>query len=89
MKVYINWENQEVVTEMQLETVIEEEIEKLESNKDDFAFWLNNHFSAYEIWNMNDDNLLDGILDGWHECCADRAEQYISNNFDEYDLPNA
>lgn len=89
MKVYINWKDQDVVTEKQLETLIEEETEKLESDNDVFPRWLNSHYSAYEIWNMNDDNLLDKILNEWHKYCADRADQYICGEWDEYDLPNA
>lgn len=89
MKIYINWKDQDVVTERQLETLVEEEIEKLESNTDEFAYWLNNHYSAYEIWSMNDDNLQDKILNNWHEYCVNGIERYIYDDWDEYDLPNA
>lgn len=89
MIIYINWKDQDVVTEMQMETVVEEEIEKAESNKDDFAVWLNNHYSAYDIWNMNDSNLLDKILNDWHKWCVDGVERFFYDDWDEYDLPNA
>lgn len=88
MIIYINWKDEDVVTEKQLENLIEEETDRLESNTDDFAFWLNNHYSAYEIWSMNDDNLQDDILNDWHKCCADRAERYIVDDWDEYNLPD-
>lgn len=88
MRIYINWKDEDVVTEKQYEALIEEKIEKLESDKNDFASWLNSHYSAYAIWTMEDDNLLDDILNDWHEWCADRAEQHIVGDWDEYNLPN-
>ena len=88
MIIYINWKDEDVVTEKQLENLIEEETERLESDKDVFASWLNNHYSAYEIWSMNDDNLQNEILNNWHKYCADRIELDIFGDWNEYNLPN-
>lgn len=55
VKIYINWFNREVINEKEFEKKVEETTQDYKEDKCFFDEWLNDHYSANEVWNLNEE----------------------------------
>ena len=55
VKVYVNWYNREVINEKEFEKKVEETTQDYKEDKCFFDEWLNDHYSANEVWNLNEE----------------------------------
>lgn len=55
VKVYVNWFDREVINEKEFEKKVEETTQDYKEDKCFFDEWLNDHYSANEVWNLNEE----------------------------------
>lgn len=55
VKVYVNWYSREVINEKEFKKKVEESTEDYKGDEYFFAEWLDAHYSAVEIWNLNEE----------------------------------
>lgn len=78
MKLYANWYDQEIITAEQYNERLDERIEE-ESGSYCFSEWLNDNYSATEIFNMDDDEknfTIEEFKDFVMECIKQEFNQY-------------
>lgn len=89
MKIYANWEEQQVYTEKEMKDFWEEEVTDLKTDNMAFDEWLDNDsdLAPSQIWKaMNNPNSKQIIEDRWLKECKDRVKYDLSEQWDEVSL---
>lgn len=85
MRVYVNWNDEDILTAKQYEDLMEEKVKELENDEDAFIEWLDRNYSASELWEENVTE-RENIKARWHDHCWDEASYDLSHDYDEYDI---
>ncbi len=82
---YVNWRKKEIITDEEFKQRIEDEIENYFDDYD-FNKWLNNNYSATEIWNMSTEE-SDEVDNEFEDWCKEEAERnLLADGWEEYEL---
>ena len=52
--VYVNWDDEEILSEAEYQAKLEDETNIAAADDYQFGEWLNEHYTADEIWDMNE-----------------------------------
>lgn len=74
--VYVNWNDAEIISEAEYEAKLEDETNGFAADEYQFAQWLNEHYSADEIWDMNDGEKEEVKAD-WLKYCREGMEEEL------------
>ncbi len=85
IKIYVGYENQEVLTEEGYKEVLAERKKSYKADDSAFEDWLNDRYSAYEIFKMKSHE-LDKVIERWEGVCEADAEEDMSRELTEYEL---
>lgn len=85
IKIYVDYENQEVLTEEQCKNVLAERVKSYKADNEAFEDWLNDRYSAYEIFKMKSHE-LDEVIERWEGVCEADAEEDMGRELIEYEL---
>lgn len=85
MRVYVNWNDEDILTAKQYDNLAEEKAMELEEDKDAFEEWLNRNYNASDLWNA-DETTKWVIKDEWHMHCWDEVSYDLSKDYDKYDI---
>lgn len=85
IKIYVDYENQEVLTEEGYKEVLAERAKSYKSDNDAFEDWLNDRYSAFEIFKMKSHD-LEEVMDRWEGVCEADAEEDMGRELTEYEL---
>lgn len=85
IKIYVDYENQEVLTEEQYKEALKEKAKYYKDDTDAFRDWLNDNYEAFEIFNKNGVE-LDEVVSRWEGVCEADAEEDIDRELVEYEL---
>lgn len=85
MRVYVNWNNEDILTVKQYDNLAEEKAMELEADTDAFNEWLDRNYTASELWDMTE--ATKGAIEAeWHMHCWDEVSYDLSQDYDEYDI---
>ena len=84
MKVYVNWETQEIVGPNQIEEIIDRKLSDYLAN-DDFLMYLEERYSLSAVWEM-DDKQKESIMEDFTDYQREQAEEWFDNEFYEYEV---
>lgn len=70
---YVNWENEEIISEAEYEAKLEEETNIAAADMYDFGQWLYENYTAPEIWDMNEED-KEEVKAQWLKHCRDGME---------------
>lgn len=82
VKVYINWYDEAVYSEKELQDEINRITQEYFENALQFQEWLEEHYSVVETFNMDEDDRKD-VLDKYFQACRDWAKEDIEENVEE------
>ena len=85
MRVYVNWETQEVVGPNQIETAIDRKISDYLEDDDLFEEYLETRYTFTSIWCM-DDKQKENIFEEYTAHLKELAEDWFEGEFCEYDI---
>lgn len=85
MRVYVNWETQEVIGPSQVETIIDEKTSEYISDDSAFSDFLYENYTIEQVWRM-DDIRKEDVLSDYSAGCRDEAEEWFDDNFCEYEV---
>lgn len=85
IKIYVDYENQEVLTEEQHKKALSERAKSYSANNENFEDWLNDRYSAFEIFKMKSHE-LDKIVERWEGVCEADAEEDMGRELTEYEI---
>ena len=84
MRVYVNWETQEVVGPNQIEELIDRKLSDYLTN-DDLLMYLEEHYNLSEVWEM-DDKQKESIMEDFTAHQRELAGEWFDNEFCEYEV---
>ncbi len=85
IKIYVDYENQEVLTEEGYKEALADRTKSYKDNNENFEDWLNDRYTAFEIFNKNGVE-LDKVVERWEGVCEADAEDDMSRELTEYEL---
>jgi uncharacterized protein YeeX (DUF496 family) len=85
VKVYVNWNKREVLTEDEYKELREQKTRNLFDDEDEFKDWLNSDYSASEIFEMTAEERLE-IQKRWDDYCINETQDNLDYEWDEIDL---
>ena len=85
IKIYVDYENQEVLTEEGYKEVLKERAKSYKANNENFEDWLNDRYSAFKIFNMKSHD-LETVMERWEGVCEADAEEVIGRELTVYEL---
>ena len=84
MRVYVNWETQEIVGPNQVEEIIDCKLSEYLAN-DDFLMYLEERYSLSAVWEM-DDKQKESIMEDFTDYQRELVEEWFDNEFCEYEV---
>lgn len=85
IKIYVDYGNQEVLTEEQHKKVLAERVKSYKADNEAFEDWLNDRYCAHEIFKMKSHE-LDEVIERWEGVCETDAEEDKGRELIEYEL---
>ena len=73
---YVNWSDEEIISEAEYEAKLEEETKIAAADDYQFGQWLNEYYSADEIWNMAEAEKEEVNAD-WLKYCREGMEEEL------------
>lgn len=73
IKVYVDWRNEEILTEEEYNERLKEMAESLRTSDYDFSKFLEEHYSHRELWDADEKGRAK-IMKFWASKCMDAAE---------------
>lgn len=83
VKIYVNWEDKDILNEKDYDAEIERTVESLMEDKNDFFDWLGDNYCLKEIWEATDAKRLK-IYNDWEECCKETAR--CNSDYEEVEI---
>ena len=84
MKLYVNWYDQEIITAEQYKARLDKEVEE-EIRHFSFSDWLNDNYTAAELFDMDDD-AKEFAIEEFKEFAKDSIEHDFSHDWDEVEV---
>ena len=85
MRVYVNWETQEIVGPNQVEEIIDRKLSDYLENDDLLEIYLEERYSLSEVWHM-DDRQKESVMEDYAIHHKEQAEEWFDNEFCEYEV---
>lgn len=85
MRVYVNWETQEVVGPNQIEETIDRRLSDCLEDDQLLEEYLAEYYSLAEVWHM-DDRQKESVMEDYTVCQKEQAEKWFDDEFCEYDI---
>ena len=86
MRVYVNWEIQEVVGPNQIEALIDQKLSDYLNDDDLFEEYLHEHnYTLVEVWYM-DDKQRESVIEDYAAYQREQAEKWFDEEFCEYEV---
>ena len=85
IKIYVDYENQVVLTEEGYKEVLSKRAKSYQSDNEAFEDWLNDRYNASEIFKMKSHE-LDKVVERWEGVCEGDAEEDMGRELLEYEL---
>lgn len=82
-KIYVDWLNEVIVTDP--DEYINNYVADNVDDDDRFSEWLNDEYSAYDLWKM-DGKECEDITEEWKAYLRNEADEEFDYFFDEVDL---
>ena len=73
IKVYVDFENEEVLTEEDYKVILKDKAKTYKDDTDAFEDWLNDNYNAFDIFNKNGVE-LDEVVNHWERVCNSDVE---------------
>ena len=83
MRVYVNWETQEVYGPEQTEEVIERKFQEFCDDGAIFEDYLIDRFTILQMWEISDDERAE-VLEEFNKLQLEEAEEWFDSEFCEY-----
>ena len=83
VKVYVNWDNAEILNKEDYDRMFKKEVAKLMEDRDEFFCWLDDNYDIAEIWEATEADRLK-IRNCWEECCKESVR--INSDYDEVEI---
>ena len=74
--VYVSWEKEEVISEAEYKAKLEEETNIAAADDYHFDLWLNEYYTAADIWNMAEEEKKE-INSQWLERCREDMKREL------------
>ena len=84
MRVYVNWETQEIVGPNQVEEIIDRKLSDYLSN-DDLLMYLEECYNLSEIWEM-DDKQKESVMEDFTAYQRELVGEWFDTEFCEYEV---
>ena len=84
MRVYVNWETQEIVGPNQVEEIIDRKLSDYLTN-DDLLMYLEERYNLSKVWEM-DDKQKESIMEDFTNYQREQAEEWFDEEFYEYEV---
>ena len=84
MRVYVNWETQEIVGPNQVEEIIDRKLSDYLAN-DDLLMYLEERYNLSEVWEM-DDKQKESIMEDFTNYQREQVEEWFDEEFCEYEV---
>ena len=81
MRVYVNWETQEIVGPNQVEEIIDRKLSDYLTN-DDLLMYLEERYNLSEVWEM-DDKQKESIMEDFTNYQREQVEEWFDEEFCE------
>lgn len=85
MRVYVNWETQEVVGPNQVEEVIDQKLSDYLEDNELLEIYLEKRYTPVEVWYM-DDKQRESVMEDYAAYQREYVEKQFDNNFYEYEV---
>ena len=85
MRVYVNWETQEVVGPNQIEALIDQKLSDYLEDDELLETYLRERYTLSAIWYM-DDEQRERVMEDYADCHREYVEKQFDNNFCEYEV---
>ena len=79
IKVFVDWDEHEVINEAEYKEKIRQETEEMMVDKEEFYDWLSNNYMPQTIWEMTEAERAE-VQELWEQACKDNAE--IESDFE-------
>ena len=73
IKVFVDWDEREIINETEYKEKIRQETEKTMADKETFYDWLEDNYMAQTIWEMTEAERAE-VQGLWEQWCKDYAE---------------
>lgn len=85
IKVYVNWYSRKVINEKEFKEKVEEAYKDYKKDEDFFGESLNDLYSAYEIWNLNEEQRKE-VRSNYLIKCEELAEKDVRGDWEEKEI---
>ena len=85
MRVYVNWETQEVYGPKQTEEAIDRKYDEMCVDDAIFEDFLAERYIISQIWEMSDDERAE-VLEEFNKLQLEKAEEWFDSKFCEYEV---
>ncbi len=85
IKIYVDYENAEVLTEEQYKEALAERAKSYKTDDEAFRDWLNDNYEAFKIFKMKSYD-LEKVMERWEGVCEADAEEDMGRELTEYEL---
>lgn len=85
MRVYVNWETQEIIGPNQVEEIINRRLSYYLEDDQLLEEYLEKYYSLAEVWRM-DDKQKESIMEDYTIHQKEQAEEWFDNEFCEYEV---
>ena len=85
MRVYVNWETQEVVGPNQIEEIIDRRLSDCLKDDQPLEEYLAEYYTLAEVWHM-DDRQKESVMEDYAIHHKEQAEEWFDNEFCEYEV---
>lgn len=85
MYVYVNWCEQKIISQEEVDELISKKAAEINRSMSDFDDWLNSNYDASEIWDSDED--WRGLVEKeWADFCYEEAEAEILRDYEAYSI---
>ena len=85
MRVYVNWETQEIVGPNQVEEVIDRKLSDRLKDDQFLEEYLTEYYTIAEVWHM-DDRQKESVMEDYTAYQREYVEKQFDNEFCEYEI---
>ena len=85
VKIYVNWFDREVINEKEFEEKVEKITKVYKEDEDFFDVWLNEHYSADEVWKLDEEKRKE-VRSDFLIKCEELGVRDVRENWEENEL---
>ena len=85
MRVYVNWETQEIVGPNQVEEIIDRRLSYYLEDDNLLDEYLEEHYTRAAIWHM-DDRQKESVMEDYTAYQKEQVEEWFDEEFCEYEI---